>query len=125
MKRYKYVASTLLAIGFICICLTACGTSIPNQVHMSTTNFVQSSITINKGESITLIDDDQSAIHTIDNGRWLDSTQIPDNEPGAPIAQDIQVTSNTNGTIGPFNKAGTFHYYCTIHTGMNLTVIVK
>lgn len=125
MRTWRHIVGTLLAMGVICICLTACGTSNANQVHLTTTNFAQSSITINKGESITLINDDQSAIHTIDNGRWLDTTQIPANEPGAPIAQDLQVTSNVNGTIGPFNKAGTFHYYCTVHTGMNLTVIVK
>ena len=28
-------------------------------------------------------------------------------------------------TIGPFNTAGTFHLYCTVHQGMNLTVIVQ
>jgi plastocyanin len=124
MKNYRNIALILLAIGILCACLTACGTQ-KNEVHMTSTNFVKSSITINKGESILLVDDDQSAIHIIDNGRWLDSTQLPGNESGAPIAQDIQVSSNVNGEIGPFNKAGTFHYYCTIHPGMNLSVIVK
>ncbi len=27
--------------------------------------------------------------------------------------------------FGPFNVVGTFHIYCTVHPGMNLTVIVQ
>jgi plastocyanin len=27
--------------------------------------------------------------------------------------------------IGPFTTAGTFHLYCTVHQGMNLTVVVQ
>jgi plastocyanin len=27
--------------------------------------------------------------------------------------------------VGPFNTAGTFHLYCSVHLNMNLTVIVQ
>ena len=27
--------------------------------------------------------------------------------------------------IGPFTTAGIFHIYCTIHRGMNLTIVVQ
>src|SRR6266699_6520748 len=59
---------------FITVLLVACGSSGasagPNPVHMSGTNFVQNSITIKKGERITLINDDLFGSHTIANGSW-------------------------------------------------------
>jgi len=27
--------------------------------------------------------------------------------------------------IGPFNATGVFHIYCTLHRGMNLTIVVQ
>jgi len=27
--------------------------------------------------------------------------------------------------IGPFTTTGVFHIYCTLHTGMNLTIVVE
>ena len=27
--------------------------------------------------------------------------------------------------IGPFNATGVFHSYCTLHSGMNLTIVVQ
>lgn len=125
MKIYKHIATTMLLMVVFGTLLVACNDSTSNQIHMNETNFVQTSITIHKGEEITFVDDSKTSLHTIDNGHWLDTTQIPDTEAGAPIAQDIQVSPGSNAKIGPFNKAGTYHYYCTVHVGMNLTVIVK
>ncbi len=98
-----------------------------NAVHMNDTNFVQPSVTIKKGGSITLIDD-VAATHIIENGRWDPQTgvQRPKIEPNAPKVNDIEIAgSGSQHTIGPFNAAGTFHLYCTVHPGMNLTVIVQ
>jgi len=36
----------------------------------------------------------------------------------------LQINGN-NAQIGPFTTAGTFHIYCSIHPGMNLTITVK
>ena len=121
----------LLVLGsMIAFLLVACGTtstdtsSAPNQVHMNATNFVSSSITIKKGESITLIDD-TLVPHTIANGTWENGTAKPASEPGAPEVKDVQINGSSQASIGPFTTAGTFHLYCTIHSGMNLTVIVQ
>ncbi len=95
-------------------------------VHMGATNFVQSSITIKKGGSITLIDD-VATTHIIENGMWdpETGTERPKIEPNAPTV-DAQIGGSGNQrTIGPFNTAGTFHLYCTVHPGMNLTVVVQ
>jgi plastocyanin len=112
--------------------LVACGTtttaptssSAPNQVHMNATNFVQSSITIHKGESITLIDD-ASVSHIIANGTWDNGTAKPQDEPGAPQVKQMQISGSGQATPGPFTTAGTFHFYCIVHPGMSLTVVVQ
>ena len=121
----------LLVLGsVITLLLVACATtsadtsSAPNQVHMNTTNFVSSSITIKKGERITLIDDTLIP-HTIASGTWNNGTAKPTREPGAPEVKDVQINGSSQDTIGPFTTTGTFHLYCTIHSGMNLTVVVQ
>ncbi len=92
---------------------------------MGQTNFVQSSVTISKGGSISLIDDVAST-HIIANGTWQGNTPKPGAEAGAPRANNLQFTSaGQSQTLGPFNTAGTFHYYCSVHPGMNLTVTVQ
>jgi plastocyanin len=102
---------------------TDAGTS-GSQIHMNDASFVQPSITIKKGESITLVADTLVG-HTISNGTWDNGTPKPAKEPGAPLVDNVSVGGNSSATIGPFTSAGTFKLYCTIHPGMNLTVIVQ
>jgi len=92
-------------------------------VHMGVSNFAQSSVTVPKGSKLMLIDDG-SFPHILRNGIWKNNTPYPATETGAPSIHDVQVNGNSI-EIGPFNTAGTFHIYCTIHPGMNLTVIVQ
>jgi len=119
-------------LGLSCIItvlLVACGNSNasadPNSVHMSGSNFVQNSIIIKKGESITLINDDLFGSHTIANGTWENGTAQPAREAGVPEVNDVKIGGNSSATIGPFTTDGTFKLYCTVHAGMNLTVIVQ
>jgi len=121
----------VLALGsVISLLLVACGTAgsasstAGNAVHLNDTKFDQASITIKKGESLTLIDDTLTP-HIIANGTWKNSTAHPASEPGAPQVKDVQINGNSSQTIGPFTTAGTFKLYCTIHSGMNLTVVVQ
>jgi plastocyanin len=92
-------------------------------VHLGVSNFEQSSVTISKGSKLLLIDDGHFP-HILQNGSWDNNSPHPSREPGAPIVQDVDVNGNSV-EIGPFNTAGTFHLYCTIHPGMNLTIIVQ
>jgi plastocyanin len=122
----KKLLSILILLSFISVLLAACGSSTvsgPNPVHMNEVDFLQPSITIKKGESVTLIND-AAAVHYITNGTWDNGTQRPAVEPGAPTV-DMQIAGNGGGKLGPFNTAGTFKFYCTVHTDMKLTVIVK
>ena len=111
----------------IAVLLVACGSDSngPNPVHMDAGNFVQNSITIKKGESITLINDNLFVAHTIANGTWENSTAHTAREASAPEINDVKIDGNSSATIGPFTTAGTFKLYCTVHAGMNLTVIVQ
>ena len=126
----KKVFAILALCSVIPLLLVACGTTgsaastAGSAVHMNNTQFVQASITIKKGESLTLIDD-SSTPHIIANGTWENGTARAATEPGAPQVKDVQVSGSGSQTIGPFTTAGTFKLYCTIHPGMNLTVIVQ
>jgi plastocyanin len=92
-------------------------------VHMSYQTFVQSSVSIRKGSRITLIDD-VPVPHNIANGKWDSNTAQSLKETNAPSV-NVQLKGNDQEVIGPFTVAGTYHLYCTIHPGMNLTVIVQ
>jgi plastocyanin len=93
-------------------------------VHMDDNTFLSSSITIKKGEHITLVADTFSS-HTIANGTWDNGNARATKEAGTPNVNNVQVGGDTAMTIGPFPSAGSFKLYCTVHSGMNLTVIVQ
>ena len=124
---YKKIVAGLLLFGFLTTILAACAiydesaVSGPT-VHMGAANFVQQTITITKGDSLTLVDD-VGVQHILKNGSWQGAKQVPATESGAPT---VNLTFNCGDTAsaGPFNTAGQFHIYCTIHPGMNLTVTV-
>jgi plastocyanin len=128
MKKFllPYALLILLAcLSTACASTPGAGSSDQTPtVHMSETQFVPTSITIQKGDRLTLVDD-VAVVHIIANGRW-DSygNQRPDIEPGAPSVQ-AQFNGNDQQSIGPFTTVGTFHLYCTIHNNMNLTVVVR
>ncbi len=115
-----------LFIGAIAQPPAATGTTYTNgvpTVHMSAGNFDQSSVTITKGSKLLLVDD-VSALHILANGSWQNGTPKLEREPGAPAVNNVQVNGNSV-EIGPFNIAGTYHIYCEVHQGMNLTIIVQ
>ena len=126
----KRLLAAFVLLGFVVVLLTACDRASgsaagPNQVHMDDTKFQQSSITIKKGESITLVNDAIS-VHIISNGTWVDSSTPKDEkEAGAPTISNVQIDGYASKTFGPFNTAGTFQLYCTVHNNMNLTVVVQ
>ncbi len=133
----KKVGVILLLCSAALMLFVACGTGAPgtttentstsgssNEAHTHGTNFAQPSITIAKGSTLTLVDDD-SMPHIINNGSWVNGVAKAVHESGAPPVNNLQLNGNSNQQIGPFNTAGTYHLYCTIHPGMNLTVVVQ
>lgn len=91
-------------------------------VHMSAGSFSQPSVTISKGSKLLLVDD-VSVLHILANGSWHNGVAQSANEAGAPRVNNLQVNGNSV-EIGPFSVAGTYHIYCTVHQGMNLTIFV-
>ncbi len=136
----KKVLSILLLYCTLALTLVACGNTSPGNagvsgntspdggsgdtVHMNNADFLQSSITIHKAESITLVAD-TGVPHWIANGAWENGTAQAAKEAGAPQVNNVQIDGNSSQAIGPFNTAGTFHLYCAIHPGMNLTITVQ
>ena len=125
---YKKVLVGFLVCSILTTMLAACAiydeASLPQgpQVHMAGASFLVPSVNVPKGQMLTLVDD-AAAQHIIKNGTWNGNTQQPKTETGAPTV-DVTLNGNDSATIGPFNTAGTFQLYCTIHPGMNLTVNV-
>jgi len=127
----KKLVAAFIVLGLMTGLIAACGgssngsgeSSSGNDVHMSDSNFVVSTVTISKGSSLNLIDD-TSTVHIIQNGLWNNNTPNLKKESGAPIVNQT-FTGNDTHAIGPFNTAGTYDIFCTVHPGMNLTVIVK
>ena len=115
-----------LFIGAIAQPPAATGTTYTNgvpTVHMGAGSFLQSTVTIAKGSKLLLVDD-VSSLHILANGSWQNGTPRPEREPGAPTVNNVQVNGNSV-EIGPFNIAGTYHIYCEVHQGMNLTIVVQ
>ena len=124
----KKIIAILVLLSLVTVLVAACGGSSTGggggTVHMGNQNFLQTSVTISKGSSLTVIDD-VSTPHILANGSWVNGVAQPMQESGAPTVNNLQFNGNDSQTIGPFNTAGTFHIYCTVHTNMNLTVIVQ
>jgi plastocyanin len=91
-------------------------------VHLGPVNFSSSTAVVARGGMLHLVDDGDYT-HIFRNGSWSGNTARPEGEPGAPAVNDAML-SHGSLDIGPYDTAGTFHIYCTVHPGMSLTIIV-
>lgn len=92
-------------------------------VKTGTNTFEQSCITLSKGGTLKVVQD-QTSFHILDYGQWNGGSAQPATYAGAPAMKDLQL-SGASVSIGPFTTAGTYHIYCTVHPNMDLTVVVK
>ncbi len=125
MGRTFILRSSIAAL--LILLLAACtfqsgSTQGVTAVHMSDSDFTQHTVTLNKGDMLVLIND-APVIHIIANGSWVNNIPQPAQENGLPEVH-VTIAGNDSATLGPFNTAGTFHLYCTVHPAMNLLVIV-
>jgi len=91
---------------------------------MAPTTFAPNVVLAPTGSSVQIVAD-SSAKHILDYGRWDASGVVhPLAEPGAPPLHDMVMTGGSM-ELGPFTTPGISHLYCTIHQGMNLTIVVE
>lgn len=123
-----------LALGLIILSLVVtvipqtagASTSADGQpvVHMTASNFASNVVLVPKGSSLLIVND-SSVEHILLNGAWDTSgAPHPQSEPGAPTLHNVDITGGS-AEIGPFATAGVYHIYCTLHPGMNLTIVVQ
>jgi len=94
-------------------------------VRLEGSSFDQTTVTISKGGTVTLIND-TGTMHIIQNGTWEGGVAKSGTETGAPVLNGVQFSSmSQRQVVGPFTTAGTFNIYCSVHPDMNLTIIVK
>jgi plastocyanin len=93
-------------------------------VHMAPDHFVQNVVLVPKGETLLIVND-SSVEHVLQNGTWdKNGTPHAGAEPGAPTLHNLDITGGSR-EIGPFASAGVYQLYCTLHQGMNLTIVVQ
>ena len=93
-------------------------------VHMTTNTFAPNAVLVPKGGNLLIVDD-SSVEHILQNGAWdTGGVAHPGAESGAPTLHNVDITSGSR-EIGPLTTAGVYHIYCTVHQGMNLTIIVQ
>lgn len=93
-------------------------------VKTGATTFEQPCITLSKGSTLQIVQDVKS-FHEFDYGQWNGSTASPATAPGGAPAVNNLMLQGASVNIGPFATAGTYHLYCIVHPGMNLTVVVQ
>jgi len=125
---YKKVLFSILAFALLSVLLAACKIedaatlNTGPAAHMGAASFVKQEVAIKKGDKLNLVDD-VAVQHIIKNGTWNGSSQAPKQEPGAPIV-NLSISGGSQA-VGPFTTAGTFHLFCTIHSGMQINVVVS
>lgn len=93
-------------------------------VYIGGAHFVQDIVLVPKGFRLRIVND-SLVEHILQNGRWnANGTAQTVAEPGAPAVHNVDIKGG-DVEIGPFTTTGVFHIYCTLHSGMNLTIVVE
>ncbi|HYU76873.1 MAG TPA: hypothetical protein VEL31_29750, partial [Ktedonobacteraceae bacterium] len=86
---HKKILIGIISIALLTVLLSACNIvdasnlATGPQVKMGGSTFLQPTVTIKKGQTLTLVDS-SSAAHIIANGTWQGGTAKPEKETGAP-----------------------------------------
>jgi plastocyanin len=95
-----------------------------NTVALNVGSFSQPSISMKKGESLTIVDSG-SYHHNLSMGRWISGHPVLQKEAGAPNLRNKDVNgAGVTVIVGPFNTAGTFYIICSLHHNMQLKITV-
>jgi len=90
------------------------------QVTMEHEMFMQHSVTIHRGQRLTLVNN-SLFIHLIGAGQ--DGNLVP-TPPGEPVTGRMLMQTNDTYTTPPWNTPGTYWVTCAVHPEMTVKVIV-
>ena len=120
LPRILLVVPGLLA-GLLIPMLTAAPKApSQNAVGMVNDDFAQSTVTLHRGERLTLVNDSHY-VHVI--GPGFDQ-HVYSPQRGDPVVGFILMQTNDVYTTKPWMRPGTYYLTCTVHTEMNLKVVV-
>jgi len=118
--RILLIIPGLLA-GFLIPNLLSSPHPVPGaDVGMATRDFAKDTVTLHRGERLTLIND-SNAVHVIGPGK---DTAVASPQRGNPMTGFHLMQTNSVYTTGPWMTVGRFELTCTVHPGMNLIVVV-
>jgi plastocyanin len=126
VKRLVLIALSVMVITLLIACgsTPAVQSDKPNMIKMDGHAFKVTTITIQKGSTLTFVNSpDAGGLHILVVGKDGQN----DSENGAPDFGGISGHRSGAGdawATPPWNVAGTYHVTCTVHPMMNLTVIV-
>jgi plastocyanin len=120
LPRILLVVPGLLA-GLLIPALTAAPKAAPQHaVGMISDDFMQSTVTLHRGDRLTLVNDSHF-VHVI--GPGFDQ-HVYSPQRGDPVLGFILMQTNDVYTSKPWMTPGTYYLTCTVHTRMNLKVVV-
>lgn len=97
---------------------------VAGTAHMSSTGFTQDAVVVHQYARLKLVNDSK-VLHVISNGTWLPSGSAKTGaEAGAAAVIGSRLPGGTVSTAS-WSTPGTYHLYCLVHRGMNLTVVVE
>ncbi|WP_411720686.1 plastocyanin/azurin family copper-binding protein [Mycetocola sp.] len=138
--RTRLALPAMLVLG--ALSLTGCTPSVPaatesnaststqkavdSDVTLVSLNFMPETLTVSAGDMVTWVNG-ESITHTITSGTFSDvdeTTGLRASEAADGLFDEK--LGEEGGTFSyTFETAGTYHYFCDIHDGMNATVVVE
>lgn len=92
----------------------------PNTVGMNFMDFSKDVVYLHRGEWLTLVNSSRN-IHAVGPGQ---NGQVVSPVRGEPMTGFHMLETNAAYTTGPWLIPGTYHVTCSVHSMMNLTVVV-
>lgn len=134
LKKTTSILFPLLLLLLLALGLAACGQASTNsggsasgaaghEVDMGVANFVQSSVTIDKGQSVRFVDQQSGAMHILCIGKD-GHCSVSANAPKALTGSGFTIQPGQSQDER-FDSAGVYAVTCTLHPTMNLTITVR
>ena len=134
LKKTTTILFPLVLLALLALGLAACGQApgdsggsasgaAANEVDMGVTNFVQSSVAIDKGQSVHFAVQQSGAMHILCVGKDARCAANA-NAPKALTGAGFTIQPGQSQDVR-FDRAGVYPVTCTLHPMMNMTITVR